>query len=363
MSHELPLLPGEDAFPTHVFDLFGQEPTIYQERLGGSVLVVEKRPVNGPITVITSGVSRLATNTGERVELAVEVLDGQQGAAVVALRLVCDEIATNRHVPPVGMPWRNAAPFLSGTSISAIVATGSRWGTQFDDVRNESGELVGHVRTLRLLTDEEANIVVARGWPGLVTIAGSVDAVLDVTRAGVSVPTYAPPTPTQPLMVPDQSPVVQGRPTAQVPQADPAASVLYPAVLPTPAPTTPQPLPTPAPATPQPPAETQPTGLTKSPGAHSLPSQSPERVAGRTVILTKFHDVYPPRWVSLNGGMFQSVTGAESAEYMADSTNHEMCSEETYLARFPWTAGFLRVAYEGQTACFSDATGGYVLEP
>ena len=34
---------------------------------------------------MAAGVSRLPTDSGERVELAVEVLDGQQGAAQVAL--------------------------------------------------------------------------------------------------------------------------------------------------------------------------------------------------------------------------------------------------------------------------------------
>ena len=70
-----------DAFPNHVFDALGTEPLVLEERIGGSVMVVEKHPENGPITLITAGASRIPTDSGERVELAVEVLDGQQGAA------------------------------------------------------------------------------------------------------------------------------------------------------------------------------------------------------------------------------------------------------------------------------------------
>ena len=175
-------MPAPDAFPHHVFDALGAEPVVLQDRIGGTVMVVEKRPENGPITLITAGASRIPTDSGERVELAVEVVDGQQGAALVAMRIVCDDIANNRRVPPVGTPWRNSEPFLSGTEISAILAAGSRWGAAFDEVRSEDGEVLGHVRTLRLLTDVEASHVSATGWDSLQGAAGSPDALLDVTR-------------------------------------------------------------------------------------------------------------------------------------------------------------------------------------
>lgn len=179
---DIPLATGGDDFPVHVFDALGVDPVMFSERIGGSVMVMEKRPDDGPVTVMTAGVSRLRTATGERVELAVEVQDGQQGAAFVALRIVCDDLATNRRVPPLHAPWRNDEPFLKGTRISAIVATGSRWGAAFDDVRDASGAVVGHVRTLRLLTDDEAAAVGSRGWDALIAEVGSVDALLDVTR-------------------------------------------------------------------------------------------------------------------------------------------------------------------------------------
>lgn len=70
-----------DAFPHHVFDALGTEPLVLEERIGGSVMVVEKHPENGPITPIAAGAFWISTDSGERVELAVEVLDGQQGAA------------------------------------------------------------------------------------------------------------------------------------------------------------------------------------------------------------------------------------------------------------------------------------------
>ena len=301
MSQHLPLVPSEEAFPLHVFDAFGQEPAVYQERIGGSVMVVEKRPENGPITIMTSGVSRLATDSGEKVELAVEVLDGQQGAAIVALKIVCDDIAQNRRVPPVATPWRNTEPFLRGTAISAIVATGSRWGAPFDVVQNESG-VAGYVRTLRLLTDYEAYIVSTQGWDALVDAVGSLDGLIDVTRAGL-----------QPI--PQQN-------------AEPDPAQLPPPVL---------------------------SELT------SVPPQQ-DAVLRAPVILTKFHEQYPPRWLTLSNGVFQSVTGAESPEYMADRNNHLMWTVESYLAKFPWAEPFIRSAQEGQTACFSDRSGNFTLE-
>lgn len=180
------------AFPHHVFDALGAEPLVHETRIGGSVMVVEKRPENGPITLITAGASKIPTDSGEAVELAVEVLEGQQGAGVIALRIVCDDIAQHRRVPPVGTPWRNTEPFLRGTAISAILATGSRWGTAFDEVRAEDGELVGHVRTLRLLTDAEAGVVAADGYEALHDQAGSEEALLDVTRADAVAPSGVP---------------------------------------------------------------------------------------------------------------------------------------------------------------------------
>lgn len=184
-STDIPLTPGEDVFAGHVFDALDVPPTVISEPIGGSVLVVEKRAVNGVITVMTSGASRLPTDSGERVELAVEVVDGQQGAARVALAIVCDDIATRRRVPPMGVPWRNDQPFLNGTAISAIMATPSRWGTAFDDVRSPDGTIHGHVRTLRLLTDAEASAAGEVGWDGLVEAGGSIEAFLDVTRTDV----------------------------------------------------------------------------------------------------------------------------------------------------------------------------------
>lgn len=173
---------ADQAFPAHIFDALDVKPRVYEDLIGGSVRVVEKRPEGGPITVMTSGASLLPTDSGDRVELAVEVLDGQQGAARIALRIVCDDIATNRRVPPLGTPWRNRSPFLNDTLITAIMATSSRWGDTFDEVRGADGAIAGHVRTLRLLTDAEATYATANGWPALVAAAGSVDALLDVTR-------------------------------------------------------------------------------------------------------------------------------------------------------------------------------------
>lgn len=185
MAEQVQLSQGPDAFPVHVFDVLGVDPIRFEKRIGGAVQVVEKRPVGAPITIMTLGASRLPTDTGEAVELAVEIVDGQQGAAFVALQLVCNDIATRRRVPPLETPWRNDRPFLNNTEMSAIAVTGSRWGSEFDDVHDGLGRVLGHVLTLRLLTDAEADFMQAHGWSALVQKAGTVDDLLDVERAGV----------------------------------------------------------------------------------------------------------------------------------------------------------------------------------
>lgn len=263
-------------FPRHVFDSLQADPIAWEDRIGGSIRVVEKRPAGGPITVMTSGVSLMPTDSGERVELAVEVRDGQQGAARIALGIVCDDIAANRRVPPVGAPWRNSESFLTGTRISAIMVSPSRWGASFDEVRSDDGAVVGHVRTLRMLTDAEASFASAQGWEALVAAAGSVDALLDVTREDV---------------------VAAPGPKGNAP-----------------------------------------------------------------VFLSKLHAEHPPRWITFTGHDLQSVSGLESEAYMNDSANHEVWSVDSFVARFPWVADFVRKARPGQTGLFTDASGAYVLE-
>jgi hypothetical protein len=264
-----------EAFPAHVFDSLGVDPLVQDELIGGMIRVVVKRPANGPITLMTLGASRLPIDSAEPVELAVEVLEGQEGAGRIALQIVCDDMASNRRVPPVGAPWRNSNAFLTGTRISAILVTPSRWGASFDDVRSAEGALVGYVRTLRMLTDAEASFASASGWDALVEAAGSVDALLDITRNDTVV------------------------------------------------------------------------------GA--LRGNAP-------VFVTKLHAEHPPRWITFADGDLQSVTGLESDEYMDDSANHEIWSVDSFVARFPWVADFVRDARPGQTAFFADASSAYVLE-
>jgi hypothetical protein len=263
------------VFPAHVFDSLGVDPTVYEDRIGGVIRVAVKRPADGPITLMTSGASQFPIDSGEPVELAVEVLEGQEGAGWRALSIVCDDIAENRRVPPVGVPWRNSEPFLTGTRISAIMVTPSRWGSSFDEVRSADGSLKGHVRTLRMLTDAEASFARANGWDALVEAAGSVDALLDVTRNDTV--------------------------------------------------------------------------------AGALRGNAP-------VFITKLHAEHPPRWITFSDGDLQSVTGLESDEYMDDPTNHEIWSVDSFVARFPWVADFVREARPGQTALFTDTSSAYVLE-
>lgn len=179
---------GDDRIVGHVFTALGIEPLVFQERIGGSVVVMEKRSPSFT-TVMTAGVSRLPVNDGLPIELAVEILPDQVGAALVALRIVCNDIATNRRTPPVDVPWCDAEPILVGTRIFAIAATASRHGDAFDTIRSDDGVPIGNVLTLRLLTFSESQVLAKRGWGGLVEAAGGTDKLLDVTRQDAARPT------------------------------------------------------------------------------------------------------------------------------------------------------------------------------
>ncbi|MGV0740639.1 hypothetical protein ABQF35_30245 [Mycobacterium syngnathidarum] len=81
------------------------------------------------------------------------------------------------------------------------------------------------------------------------------------------------------------------------------------------------------------------------------------------VIVTKLHHQHPPRWITAEeDGMFTSVTGRESQEYMDDAANHEIWVRSSLAARFPWVREFLTVAAPNDVARFDDASGAYTLE-
>ncbi|MBF9328428.1 3-octaprenyl-4-hydroxybenzoate carboxy-lyase [Mycobacteroides chelonae] len=185
---ESELRSGDDRIAEHVFCALDIKPRVFQERIGGSVMVLEK-PSASFTTIMTAGVSRLPVNDGLPVELAVEVLPDQVGAALAALRIVCDDIATKHRTPPVETPWCNDKPFLNGTRIFAIAATTSRHGDTFDTVRSGDGAPIGKVLTLRMLTAAESRVLAKRGWHGLVEAAGGADNLLDVTRSDAARPT------------------------------------------------------------------------------------------------------------------------------------------------------------------------------
>lgn len=179
---------GDKRITDHVFYALGIEPLVHRERIGGSVVVIEK-PSSSFITIMTAGVSRLPVSDGLPFELAVEVLPEQVGAALVALQIVCDDIATKHRTPPHEAPWRNDKPFLNGTRIFAIAATASRHGDSFDTIRTNDGAPLGKVITLRMLTAAESHVLAKRGWHGLTEAAGGADKLLDVTRSDAARPT------------------------------------------------------------------------------------------------------------------------------------------------------------------------------
>lgn len=172
---------ADGAFARHVVDSLCAFPALRRSLSGGDVRVVEKRPARGPVTLMTVGVSRLI-GSGPSIELAVEAIDGQQDAVSVGLELVCDDIVDKGMAPPSGTIWHASEPIIPGTCISAVLLAPSRWGKSFDDVHSNAG-VTGHVRTLRLLTDGEAKLAAAEGWDALVYEVGTIDALVDVTRA------------------------------------------------------------------------------------------------------------------------------------------------------------------------------------
>ncbi|ROR97280.1 suppressor of fused protein SUFU [Salana multivorans] len=322
----LPLAEPDESFPLHVWNAFGVTPRVLTEKIGGSVMVVAKTPPDqdegGPVTVMTAGVGRLPVDGALPVELAVEVPPGQEGAALVALRIVANDVATRRRVPPVDTPWRNGTPFLSGTQIAAIVATTSRWGASFDEVRNPAGELVGHVRTLRLITDPEAAVMAAEGWAGLLARAGSIDALLDVQR-------------TSTVPAPGGAPVTgagnRAENTRNARNARPTGAA-------------------------------SPVGGPPTPVNDAGATGTTDARSRMPVMLSRLHAQHPPRWLQLApDGSFRSFTGAETAEYTADAANVEVTSLADYVRRFPWTEPFTLVARPGQTARYDDASGRYTL--
>ncbi|WP_396910376.1 3-octaprenyl-4-hydroxybenzoate carboxy-lyase [Mycolicibacterium sp.] len=86
----------------------------------------------------------------------------------MALRIVCNDITTNRRKPPVDIPWCNAESFLVGTRIFALAATASRHGDAFDTILSDDDAPIETVLTHRLLTLAELRLLAKRGRDGLV---------------------------------------------------------------------------------------------------------------------------------------------------------------------------------------------------
>ncbi|TWS20886.1 hypothetical protein FK529_06105 [Tsukamurella asaccharolytica] len=90
-------------------------------------------------------------------------------------------------------------------------------------------------------------------------------------------------------------------------------------------------------------------------------------IADRPILVTKLHEQYPPIWVTCdrveNGvDIFNSTTGAESPEYLADAGNYQAWTCGLYLEKFPWTAGYLTHAVPGTVAHFTDDSGAFELD-
>lgn len=188
------LTEADERIARHMFRVLGVAPRVWEQKIGGSVLLLEKPApdVPGVAVVLTCGASRLAPPSGQLpTEFAIEIADGQQDAALVVLQNLCDDLAAGSLSRARATPWRSSTPLLDGTSIYALVATASRYGDSFDTVRDEAGQPIGQVLTIRLLTYPESWVVSSRGFDQLVTEAGGLANLIDVTRDTSVYPTLA----------------------------------------------------------------------------------------------------------------------------------------------------------------------------
>lgn len=107
------LTEADERIARHMFRVLGVAPRVWEQKIGGSVLLLEKPApdVPGVVTVLTCGASRIAPPAGQLpTEFAIEVLDGQQDAALVVLQNLCDDLAAGSLSRAQAAPWRNSAP-------------------------------------------------------------------------------------------------------------------------------------------------------------------------------------------------------------------------------------------------------------
>lgn len=82
------LAAGDERVALHMFRALGVEPRVWEHRIGGSALLLDKPVPDSPgaVVVMTCGASRITPPEGQLpIEFAIELLDGQQDAAQIVI--------------------------------------------------------------------------------------------------------------------------------------------------------------------------------------------------------------------------------------------------------------------------------------
>ncbi|NLE97016.1 MAG: hypothetical protein GX596_03370 [Propionibacterium sp.] len=179
------LRPGSGVVFQHLTRHLGVQPRVFEERIGGAVMVLEWRHRVGGVevaTMATAGLERI-TLWDDPHEVTVSVLAEQAGAALIGLQnVVRSEVEQNRTPWPVGATWSTSEPLLADTRIQGGVMSLSGRGPDFDRMVTDEGTVA--LRTFTYLTAAEVTRIDFDGTsPLLEAYRTRPLAVYDIERA------------------------------------------------------------------------------------------------------------------------------------------------------------------------------------
>ena len=129
---------GSGAIFGHLTRRYGVEPTVYDERIGGSVMMLCWRYERDGVryaAVASAGLERIPFVGVPPVEVVAEVLEHQVGAAVVVVRTVVERAVQELQSPwEPGRVWINDVPLLN----DGLVATSKHLSTTQSLMEDES---------------------------------------------------------------------------------------------------------------------------------------------------------------------------------------------------------------------------------
>lgn len=348
---------GSGAIFAHLSRRYGVEPTVSDDRIGGSVMMLCWRYERDGVryaAVASAGLERIPFVGVPPVEVVAEVLEHQAGAAFVVVRTVVERAVQELQSPwEPGRVWINEVPLLNGTRIQALVASESGEGPAVDVIRDEQGAPQAQLQTIALLTASEGRAVAMQG-PGPLMHARSTQraALADVERSADVI--AEPVAPEAPAAAP------QAEPQAVAPQNPaPLAAPQNPAPLAS-MPPAPQPI---APA-----ASTAPLRQAGpwEPSRPSANSGTGERrsvgdVPGIAILVSKLVWEAPVSWIECDEhGRLAAFTQTETQAQLDDVNMLEVVSLARVLTLNPWLQEFTLTATSGDFACYDGALGGWV---